>query len=519
MSLMQQGHEMSFTHSFLVAVLFSILLFVFLRHKKRKQPNLPPSPFKLPIVGNLHQLGSLPHRSLHALSKRHGPLMLLKLGPVPALVVSSADMAREIMSTHDLIFSSRPAISMAKQLMYGKDLAFAPYGEYWKQARKVCILHLLSTKRVKSFRSVREEEVALMIKKIQSSAMMGPVNLSEMIILLNNDITSRIAFGKKYILGAEGEDGGHRFRRLFREFLELLGAFHVGDYFPRLAWISKFNGMDERVEKNFKEWDDILGGIVKDHEDAKGDDDADADADADEGMIDFVDVLLQIRKDCTTGITLTQDHIKALVMDMFAAGTDTTYAILEWAMAELLTHPKVMKKVQEEVRERARGHSMIAEDDLVHMKYLKSVVKEALRLHPPLPLLVPRESMKDVKIQGYDIPAKTRVIVNAWTIGRDSKSWEQPEEFQPERFLSSSSHIDFTGHDFELIPFGAGRRGCPGIQFAIAKVELVLANLLYHFDWEMPNGATVEDLDMSESPGITVHKKSVLLLVAKPQSY
>ncbi|XP_058101999.1 cytochrome P450 71A1-like [Magnolia sinica] len=513
MQVMQQGHEMSIMHSFLVAFLFSILLFIFLHHRKIKLPNLPPSPFKLPIVGNLHQLGSLPHRSLHALSKRYGPLMLLKLGPIPTVVVSSADMAREIMNTQDLIFSSRPPTSMAKRLMYGEDLAFAPYGEYWRQARKVFMVHLLSSKRVKSFRPVREEEVALMIENIRSSTKMGPVNLSEMMISINNDITCRVAFGKKYTVGVEGEGSGKRFRRLLREFLELLGAFHVGDFFPWLAWISKFNGMDERVEKNFEEWDNLLGGILKDHEDGKRDDDGD------DRMMDFVDVLLQVQKDFTAGIPLTQDRIKALVMDVFAAGTDTSYTTLEWAMAELLMHPKVMKTVLEEVRGLARGHSMIAEDDLVHMKYLKSVIKEALRLHPPLPLLVPRESMEDVKIQGYDIPAKTRVIVNAWAIGRDTKSWEHPEEFQPERFLISSSHIDFTGHDFELIPFGAGRRGCPGIQFAIANVELVLANILYHFDWEMPNGASVEDLDMSESPGITVHKKSALLLVAKPRSY
>ncbi|GAV57514.1 p450 domain-containing protein [Cephalotus follicularis] len=202
---------------------------------------------------------------------------------------------------------------------------------------------------------------------------------------------------------------------------------------------------------------------------------------------------------------------------MFAAGTDTTYTVLEWVMTELLRHPKIMKELQNEVRTIAGDKLNITEDDLDKLRYLKAVIKETLRLHPPIPLLVPRESNQDVKIKGYDIEAKTQVFVNAYAIGRDPTSWEHAEEFLPERFLDNS--IDVRGHDFQLIPFGAGRRGCPATEFAMAINELALANLMHKFDWALPGGARGEDLNMAESTGSTIHRKFPLTAVATLYSF
>ncbi|XP_031257123.1 cytochrome P450 71A6-like [Pistacia vera] len=185
-------------------------------------------------------------------------------------------------------------------------------------------------------------------------------------------------------------------------------------------------------------------------------------------------------------------------------------------MTELLRKPGVMKVLQNEVRGIVNGKEIIKKEDLDKMHYLKAVLKETLRLHPPIPLLVPRESTKDVKINNYDISAGTTVITNAWAIGRDPNIWDKPEEFRPERFLNNS--IDFKGHDFELIPFGAGRRGCPGVLFAMSTNEIVLANLVNKFDWSLPFGARVEDLDMTECTGLTIHRKVPLLAVATPTS-
>lgn len=213
-------------------------------------------------------------------------------------------------------------------------------------------------------------------------------------------------------------------------------------------------------------------------------------------------------------------NIFVIILDIFAAGTDTIYTAMTWAMAEIIKNPRVLNKLQEEIRGVVSGRDEVRELDIDKMLYLKAVLKESFRLHPPLPLLVPRLSTQNVELQGYHIPARTKVIINAWAIGRDPESWEAPDEFWPERFMGntsfkSSPEIDFKGHDFQLIPFGAGRRRCPGISFTVPIMELALASLLYRFDLELPGGIVGEEVDMDEMFGMTVHKKSPLFLVAK----
>ncbi|XP_042477832.1 cytochrome P450 71A1-like [Macadamia integrifolia] len=501
-------------HVFLL--LCFLLLFVFFfksNGKGKKGLHLPPSPYKLPIIGNLHQLGPLPHHNLQTLAERHGPLMLLYFGSKPTLVVSSADAAREIMKTHDLIFSSRPNTNFGRRISYDfKDIAFTPYSDYWREVRKICVLQLLSMKRVQSYRPVREEETIAMIEKIQSSCSSSPsfsalVNLSEVLMSLSNDIICRVALGKKY-------GGGWRFKEMMRELGYLLGVFNVADFIPWLGWVNYVNGLEKRVEKLFVEIDSFLDHVIEDHK--HGHREKDYGDDAGSGGQDFVDFLLQIQKDKNAEIAIERDNIKAIVLDMFVGGTDTSNVLPQWTMAELLRHPEIMKEVQEEVRGVTKGKANITEDDIEHMHYLKAVIKEALRLHPPVPLLVPRELMETVNIQGFDIPAKTTVIVNASAIGRDPVSWDDPEKFEPKRFLNGASSVDFRGHNFQLIPFGAGRWGCPGTQFAIVVVELALASLLHKFDWALPNGASGKDLDITEAYGIICHLKSPLVAVATP---
>lgn len=194
---------------------------------------------------------------------------------------------------------------------------------------------------------------------------------------------------------------------------------------------------------------------------------------------------------------------------MFAGGTDTTSTLLEWTMTELLRHPQILKKLQNEVREVAKGKDIITDEDIERMHYLKAVIKETLRLHPPIPVLIPRVAREDTKVMGYDVSVGTLVMVNAWGIGRDPASWEEPEKFNPDRFLNS--RVDFKGFDFELIPFGAGRRGCPGMSFAMATNEVVLANVVRRFDWKLPEDG--KGLDMSERPGLAIHKSVPLVAI------
>ena len=206
------------------------------------------------------------------------------------------------------------------------------------------------------------------------------------------------------------------------------------------------------------------------------------------------------------------------MQDMFAGGSDTTSTLLEWTFAELIKNPNSMKKAQEEVRRIVGYKSKVDENDVNQMDYVKCVVKETLRLHPPAPLLIPRETLSDVKLKGFDIPSKTRVFVNAWAIQRDPEFWNRPEEFLPERF--ESSQVDFMGQDLQYIPFGFGRRACAGISFGLASTEYVLANLLYWFNWKLPNvGVPMQDIDMCEIYGLTVSKKVPLHLEATLYSF
>ncbi|XP_059655123.1 cytochrome P450 736A117-like [Cornus florida] len=503
----------------LLPLFFSIFFLLKWLSTSKTQKNLPPSPPKLPIIGNLHQLGVFPHRSLQPLAQQYGPIMLLHFGGKPVVIASSVDAAHEIMKTHDLIFSNRPKSmsSIGKRVFYDKDIIFTSYGEYWRQVKSICVLNLLSNRRVKSFGRVREEETALLIQKIKrasSSSSSSLVNLSEMFSSLTNDVVCRIVLGRKY---SDSSKSGRKFKELMGDIGELAGAFNVGDYIPWLWWLNKIRGIDAKVEKVGEELDEFLEVVIEDHVDKKKkESNGGGSVDQAKTQQDFVDVLLEIQTQNTDDFSFDRDTIKALILDMFAAGTDTTSTALEWTMTELLRHPKVMKELQNEVQGIARGKPEITEDDLEKMQYLKAVIKESLRLHPPVPLLIPRELAQDVKVMGYDIAAGTQVLINFSAIGRDPLLWEEAEDFRPERFLNAS--IDLKGHDFKFIPFGAGRRGCPGIQFATAVYELALANIVSKFDFASPGGTREEDFDITEAPGITIRKKFPLLAVATPCS-
>ncbi|KAL4584868.1 hypothetical protein LXL04_009478 [Taraxacum kok-saghyz] len=490
----------------LLLLIFFLIKFYYSTRPSSKI-NLPPSPPKLPVIGNIHQLGAVLHRSLDYLSKRYGgPLTLIHLGSVSAVIISSAEAAREIMKTQDLTFATRPEVRRWRQILYDlKEVSVAPYGENWRQYKSIMVLNFLSKSKVESYREVREEEMAIGVEKIKKSCdLQEAVDLSDLFLTLTNDVVCRVTFGKKY---SEGESG-RKFKKMLKEFWDVLSELNFEDIIPWLGIVDRLRGVSGRVVKVAKDLDEFLDGLVEERlrkHSAGGGGDAD-------GREDFLEILLKIQKENTNSV-LDRDAIKGLLLDVYTAGTDTTATVLEWAFAELLKQPEILKKVQDEVRTILHNKKEITQQDIDNMTYLKAVIKETLRLHPPAPTLIPRASSQDAKVMGYNIMKGTRIIINGWAIQRDPKVWDEADEFKPERFLESA--IDYKGHDFDFIPFGAGRRGCPGMAFAIAIDEHVLVNLLHKFDWELPNGEKGEDLDMEELPGITVHKKVPLLVMAK----
>ncbi|WOH00732.1 hypothetical protein DCAR_0520106 [Daucus carota subsp. sativus] len=495
--------------TFLLLVIPLAILHRFLKHKKNGSglPS-PPGPPGLPFIGNILQ--EFNHDTMYQLSKKYGPLMTLHLGSVPTLVVSSARMAKEIYKTNDLVFSDRPTMLGQQTLSYnGLDVAFTRYSNYWREMRKFSTLHLFTAKRALSFRPIRNDEILSMLRAISDIAASPSklVDVSEMTLNLTIAIISRVAFGKRC---DENVIGKEKFQRIFTESQVVLSNFYFADYFPLLGWIDRLNGIKARTDQTFKDLDVFYQGLIDEH----------LKPDRPESDIeDFIDILLHKLNHNDSTIALTMDNVKAVLMNLFVGGTDSTSGTIVGGMTALIHHPEAMKKSQEEVRRVIGNKGRVEEDDLQYLPYTRAVIKEAMRMYPPFPLLVPRTSTESCIIgpdadHQYEIKAKTLVYVNAWAVGRDPEAYENPLEFKPERFLERPD-IDYKGQHFELIPFGAGRRGCPGIALGAAVAETTIANLLYAFDWALPDG--VKDVDLELLPGLTMHRKNKLFL--RPKEY
>ncbi|XP_058757789.1 cytochrome P450 CYP736A12-like [Vicia villosa] len=430
-----------FTLSFILIVTTTF----FLRPKQPKHDRKHPSgPSGYPLIGNLHMLGTLPHRSLEALSKKHGPIMSLRLGQVPTVIVSSSSAAEQFLKANDLAFASRPKLEATHYLSYGsKGLVFAEYGAYWRNMRKICTLQLLSVSKVDSFASLRKREMELALKLLKKAASSSEVvDVSEFVHDVVMDIVCKMVVGCSI-------DEVFDLKRLIQQGMNLSGAFNLADYVPFLRVFD-----------------------------------------------------LQV---------CIPSKIKAIVLDMIAGAFETSATVVEWALSELMRHPRVMKNLQQELDNVVGVNKMVEEKDLSKLSYLDIVIMETLRLYPAGPL-VPRVSTEDAVVDGYFLEKKSRIIVNLWAIGRDSKIWsDNAEEFYPERFVDKN--LDYRGNDFQFIPFGFGRRGCPGINLGLTTVKLVVAQLVHCFSWELPSSMTPNDLDMTEKFGLSIPRAKHLLAV------
>ncbi|KAJ4703400.1 Cytochrome P450 [Melia azedarach] len=486
----------------LTSLLFFLMLVRYWRKKTQGKRKLPPGPKQLPVIGNLHQLsGGLPHHTVTTLCKKFGPIMNLRLGQIVAVIISSPEAAKEVLKTNEIMFAQRPEVYAVEVMSYDhSSFVFSPYNDYWRQLRKISVLELLSAKRVLSFRSIREEEIWDLVEFISFSEGQT-INLSEKIFAMTNNVVSRAAFGKKC-------KDGHDFTKLLEEIMSFAGGFDIADLFPSLTFLRYLTGIKSALMKIQKKIDKILEDIVVEHQRKRKDI---ANGIAKPDGEDLIDTLLNYTEADDIDFHLTIDQIKAVIMDVFSAGSETSATSMEWAMAELLKNPRAMEKAQAEIRQACKGKSKIEEADIQDLDYFKAVIKETFRLHSPAPL-IPREARETCQISGYRVPAKAKILINVYAMGRDPAIWTDPECFKPERFEGSS--IDFRGNHFELLPFGGGRRICPAISFATANIELGLAQILYHFDWKLPNGIRLEDLDMTEDFRMTARKKDNLHVIA-----
>ncbi|GLJ22365.1 hypothetical protein SUGI_0421010 [Cryptomeria japonica] len=440
---------------------------------------------------------------------KYGPIMMLKLGSVRTVVVSSSAMAKEFLKTHDLVFASRPLCAAGKYLAYNyKDIALAPYGPYWRHMRKLCVAELLNAKRIESFSCVREEEMLLTVRSVWEISRQGEklVNLTNLFSSFAQEVMWRMLSGTKLSSRSESQMGvnGEEIKKMASEVTATVGAVNIGDFIPYLDWMD-LQGVKRRLKKVHNSIALVIKKIIEEHQQRRiklhKDKEKGKEKVAAEGLID---VLLEM--DSLDGRAITRENIEAIVFDMFLGGVETTSTTLEWAMSEILRNPSVAKKMQEEIESVVGRERTVSERDIGSMEYEQCVVKETLRLYPALPLLLPHESTQDCAVGGYFIPQRTRLIVNAWDIGRDPSLWEDPLEFKPERFMGKNIDVVRDKEYFDMLPFGTGRRGCPGAALADVTVNLVLAQLIHCFEWSVEG-----DLDMTEVFGASTPRSVHLL--------
>ncbi|KAJ3700470.1 hypothetical protein LUZ61_004175 [Rhynchospora tenuis] len=502
-------------YPWLLSIIFFTLITIFKFLLDRHKGQFPPGPLKLPIIGNMLMMGELTHRGLAALSERYGGLIYLRLGFLHAFAISSPQMAREVLQVQDTVFSNRPATIAITYLTYSRaDMAFAHYGPFWRQMRKLCVIKLFSRKRAESWASVRDE-VDSMICYVANATPDTAVNLGELIFNLTTNITFRAAFG------AQGNEDQEKFTSILQEFSKLFGTFNIGDFIPWFGWMD-LQGINKRLKAARASLDRFIDKIIDEHvRNPKGGDDINAD------MVDDMLAFLVESKDrkgaeggddLQNSLRLTRDNIKAIIMDVMFGGTETVASAIEWAMSELMKNPDDMRQLQAELTSTIGLDRKVQEADLDTLPFLKCVVKETLRLHPPIPLLL-HETAEDCFVAGYFIPKRSRIMINVFAIGRDKSSWKDAEAFRPSRFstMRDSAGKDFKGNYFEFLPFGSGRRSCPGMQLGLHTLELAVAQLAHCFNWNLPKGIKPSELDMSDVFGLTAPRAVRLSVVPTPR--
>ncbi|KAL2925529.1 hypothetical protein RDABS01_001046 [Bienertia sinuspersici] len=464
-------------------------------------PKLPPSPPKLPIIGHLHLVGSLPHRSFQHLAKKYGPIMHLKLGSMNVIVISSPQMADHLLRNHDVICAKRPMSEVSHDLSYGsKGIIFTPYSAYWKNARKLCVMELLSASKIRSFSWLREEECNKLMSSLKdaSEANQG-VDIGASVGGVLEELIYRMLYG--------APKNDLALRATVLEALRLSGTLNIADY---LRFLAPFDpqGLKRRIKKLMLIVDDVLEKIINSHEDEAQKEHR--------THKDLVDVMLSLMKNnysSSQSYNIERDGMKAILIDLVVPAIDSATNIVKWALASLLKNPKKMKKLQQEIESVVGKNRIVHENDLPKFKYLDLVIKEIFRLYPII--FAPHEAMEEITFNGYYIPKGSQIFVNSWANGRDSGIWsDNCEEFHPERFLVNDVDI-ISGQDFRLAPFGFGRRRCPGTQLGLLNVKLLLSQLVHSFDWNMPDNTSFNNIVMQEKFGLVMSMANNLVLVPK----
>ncbi|XP_078443839.1 flavonoid 3'-monooxygenase-like [Wolffia australiana] len=472
-----------------VSFLFGLLSFLW---PSQRVPQLPPGPKGWPVLGNLPSLGSKPDEAVDALVLKYGPMLSLRLGSVQTVIVSSGAAVSAFLKGHDADFSSRPFSTFGQHVCYNqRDMATAPYGSFWIDMRKICMAKL-SVRALEESRGLREEEAAQLV----GALVLGdgaPVELFQSLREFSTNVLSMIMIGRRLYCGDEERDG-EKLTSLLDEMKAMMNAFNVGDFLPWLSWVDILG--QSRMKSLHRRFDVFMNKIIAKHYCNL------VSADCHGPKADMLTMSLNMlgQPFGEDGRVLSENEIKALFLDLFMAGSDSTSTLVECGVAELIRQPQILKAVQEEIDTVVGRRRLVLEADLAYLPLVQAVVKESLRMHTPGPLTVPRLATESYEIGGYHIPKGTAIFLNLGAICTDPVVWPRPLEFRPERFLvgGDNAGAEFRGNGFQFIPFGAGRRICPGMNLGLRTVPLLIATLAHAFDWVLPQGEVPENINLKK---------------------
>ncbi|KAI3756503.1 hypothetical protein L1987_56324 [Smallanthus sonchifolius] len=468
--------------------------------------SLPPGPYGLPVVGYLPFLSSNLHERFTEMVHKYGPIFSMRLGSKLHVVVNSMELVKVVARDLDQTFANRNTPIATLLITYGgSDIAWTNDKTHWRNMRKVLVSHVMSNRNLNASRSFRTHEVRRTVNEVYTK-IGKKIEINEIAFNTEVNIVTSMLWGcSKSDEGMESSYIGDGFREVEYKIVELLGAPNISDFFPVLSWFDlqrRQRDMKRQLEYVDQIFDNIIEKRVKTNS-SKIDG-----AIEDDGRTDFLQILLELKDQKDTPASFNIIQIKALLMDVITAATDTTSTMVEWVMAEILNNPGVMRKVQEELTEVIGMNNVVEEPHLHKLTYMDAVIKETFRLHPPLPLLLQRCPDESCKVGGYTIPKDTIVYMNVWAIHRDPNNWPNPLEFKPERFVNGN--WDYNGNNMKFLPFGSGRRICPGIPLGEMMLMYILASLLHSFDWNLPKD---DEFDLFDEFGLVTKKKKALVAI------
>ncbi|CAK9182861.1 unnamed protein product [Ilex paraguariensis] len=489
---------------YLYLPLVLLVFYIITRYFLHKLQNLPPSPFlTLPLIGHLYLLKKPFHQTLSKISYQHGPVVFLWFGSLPILIVSSPSAAEECFTKNDIVFANRPPLLIGKYLGYNHtSLAWAPYGDHWRNLRRIASLEVLSSHRLQTLSHIRLEEVRTLICQLFRVSTESPdrtVDMKSALFELTFNVMTRMITGKRYYgENVENSEEAKRFQELLAEMTRVLPESQLLDFLPWMRWFG-FRKVEENLIVIHEKRDKFMQNLIEEY---RGMETKSLSA-ADRGRKKtIIEVLLSLHQEEPE--YYTDDIIRSLMLVLLQAGTETTAGTMEWAFSFLLNNPEVLKKAQAEIDLCVGQDRLIDDFDVAKLPYLGCIINETLRMQPAAPLLIPHNSSDECMVGGFRIPRGTILLVNAWAIQHDPKIWVDPKKFKPERFEG----LEGTTDGFKLMPFGSGRRGCPGESLARRVLGLALGSLIQCFDWE---NVREELIDMSEDIGFLTSKAQPLM--------